>query len=71
LVAGSPAEIEAAVQVANEYGSYVMTHSYRKEVILNALNAGVRSIEHGFMYDCEVGELMKKRGVHHDKPDRL
>ena len=64
LVAGSQAEIEAAVQVANEYGSYVMAHSYRKEAIMAALNAGVRSIEHGFMYDCEIGELMKEKDAY-------
>lgn len=61
LLAGSQEEIEAAVQVANEYGSYVMAHSYRKEAIMTALNAGVRSIEHGFMFDCEVAELMKEK----------
>ena len=61
LVAGSQAEIEAAVQVANEYGSYVMAHSYRKEAIMKALNAGVRSIEHGFSFDCEIASLMKKK----------
>jgi imidazolonepropionase-like amidohydrolase len=61
LLAGSQAEIEAAVQVANEYGSYVMAHSYRKEAIMNALNAGVRSIEHGFMFDCEISKLMNEK----------
>ena len=61
LLAGSQAEIEAAVQVANEYGSYVMAHSYRKVAIMNALNAGVRSIEHGFMFDCEISELMMEK----------
>ncbi|MGV6825512.1 MAG: amidohydrolase family protein, partial [bacterium] len=64
LLAGSPAEIEAAVQVANEYGSYVMAHSYRKEAIMGALNAGVKSIEHGFMFDCEISKLMKKKGAY-------
>ncbi|MCP4300857.1 MAG: amidohydrolase family protein, partial [Gammaproteobacteria bacterium] len=64
LLAGSQAELEAAVQVANEYGSYVMAHSYRKVAIMNALNAGVRSIEHGFMFDCEISELMKKKGAY-------
>jgi len=63
LLAGSQAEIEAAVQVANEYGSYVMAHSYRKEAIMSALNAGVRSIEHGFMFDCEISELMEEKGA--------
>ena len=64
LLAGSQAEIEAAVQVANEYGSYVMAHSYRKEAIINALNAGVRSIEHGFMFDCEISELMEEKNAY-------
>ena len=64
LLAGSQAEIEAAVQVANEYGSYVMAHSYRKEAIVAALNAGVRSIEHGFMFDCEISKLMKQKGAY-------
>jgi imidazolonepropionase-like amidohydrolase len=64
LLAGSKEEIEAAVQVANEYGSYVMAHSYRKEAIMNALNAGVKSIEHGFSFDCEIAELMKKNGAY-------
>jgi imidazolonepropionase-like amidohydrolase len=63
LLAGSKAEIEAAVQVANEYGSYVMAHSYRKEAVMNALEAGVKSIEHGFGFDCEVAEVMKKKGA--------
>ncbi|TWX66340.1 amidohydrolase family protein [Colwellia demingiae] len=63
LLAGSNAEIEAAVQVANEYGSYVMAHSYRKEAMMTALNAGVRSIEHGFSFDCEVADLMKEKGA--------
>ncbi|MVO17601.1 metal-dependent hydrolase family protein [Parasedimentitalea huanghaiensis] len=64
LLAGSQEEIEAAVQVANEYGSYVMAHSYRKEAIMTALNAGVRSIEHGFMFDCEISALMEEKGAY-------
>ncbi len=64
LAAGSPAELEAVVQVANEYGSYVMAHSYRKVTIMNALNAGVRSIEHGFSFDCEISALMKEKDAY-------
>lgn len=64
LLAGSPEEIEAAVQVANEYGSYVMAHSYRKEAILGALDAGVMSIEHGFSFDCEIAEKMNEMGAY-------
>jgi imidazolonepropionase-like amidohydrolase len=64
LLAGSKEEIEAAVQVANEYGSYVMAHSYRKEAIMNALKAGVKSIEHGFHFDCEIAKLMKEKDAY-------
>ena len=64
LLAGSEAELEAAVQVANEYGSYVMVHAYRKEAAMAALNAGVKSIEHNFGFDQEVAELMKKKGAY-------
>ncbi|MFD0911831.1 amidohydrolase family protein [Ruegeria arenilitoris] len=64
LLAGSPEEIKAAVQVANEYGSYVMAHSYRKEAILGALDAGVMSIEHGFSFDCEIAEKMNEMGAY-------
>lgn len=64
LAAGSAAELEAVVGVANEYGSYVMAHSYRKVTIMNALNAGVRSIEHGFSFDCEIAALMKEKDAY-------
>ena len=64
LLAGSKEEIEAAVQVASEYGSYVMAHSYRKEAVINALEAGVMSIEHGFSFDCEIAELMNEKGAY-------
>jgi imidazolonepropionase-like amidohydrolase len=57
-------EIEAAVEVANQYDSYVMAHSYKKESILRALNAGVKTIEHGFMFDGEIAALMEKKGAY-------
>ncbi|SDL64037.1 Imidazolonepropionase [Aliiruegeria lutimaris] len=64
LLAGSKEEIEAAVQVASEYGTYVMAHSYRKEAIMSALEAGVMSIEHGFHFDCEIAALMNEKGAY-------
>jgi imidazolonepropionase-like amidohydrolase len=57
-------EIGAAVDVAEQYGTYVMAHSYRRESMIGALEAGVKSLEHGFMYDCEIGKLMKKKGAY-------
>jgi len=58
------AEIEAAVEIAKQYGSYAMAHSYKKESILRALNAGVMSIEHGFGFDCEIAKVMKSKGAY-------
>lgn len=31
---------------------------------MTALNAGVRSIEHGFMFDCEISALMEEKGAY-------
>ena len=57
-------EIEAAVEIANQYGSYAMAHSYRKDSIIRALEAGVKSIEHGFMFDGDIAELMEEKGAY-------
>ena len=57
-------EIRAAVQVANDYQSYVGAHSYTKDAILRALNLGVKTIEHGFMFDGDIAKVMKKNGAY-------
>jgi imidazolonepropionase-like amidohydrolase len=57
-------EIKAAVQVANDYQSYVGAHSYSKDAIMRALRLGVKTIEHGFMFDGEINELMKEKGAY-------
>jgi len=58
------AEIEAAVEIAQQYGSYAMAHSYKKASILRALDAGVMSIEHGFGFDCDIAKVMKEKGAY-------
>jgi imidazolonepropionase-like amidohydrolase len=57
-------EIEAAVEIASQYESYVMAHSYRKASILRALNAGVKTIEHGFEFNCEISKVMAEKGAY-------
>ncbi len=57
-------EIKAAVQIADDYQSYVAAHSYSKDAILRALNLGVKTIEHGFMFDGEINKLMKKKDAY-------
>ncbi|QEV98933.1 amidohydrolase family protein [Microbacterium caowuchunii] len=47
----TPDEIAAAVQAATDYGTYVATHVYTPAGIARALDAGVRSIEHGHLAD--------------------
>jgi imidazolonepropionase-like amidohydrolase len=64
LDAYSAEEIRAAVEVADAYGSYVMSHAYSKKSIMRCLENGVKSIEHGFMFDGDVAKLMKKKGAY-------
>jgi imidazolonepropionase-like amidohydrolase len=64
LDAYSAEEIRAAVEVADAYGSYVMSHAYSKKSIMRCLENGVKTIEHGFMFDGDVAKLMKKKGAY-------
>jgi imidazolonepropionase-like amidohydrolase len=64
LDAYSAEEIAAAVEVAEAYGSYVGSHAYSKKSILRCLNNGVKTIEHGFMFDGEIAELMEEKGAY-------
>jgi len=61
LDAYSEEEIRAAVEIADAYGSYVASHAYSKKSILRCLNNGVKTIEHGFMFDGEIAILMRKK----------
>jgi len=42
-------EMKAAVEVARDYGTYVLAHAYHDDSINRCLDAGVRCIEHGFL----------------------
>ncbi len=64
LDAYSAKEIRAAVEVADAYGSYVMSHAYSKKSILRCLENGVKTIEHGFMFDGDIAQLMKEKGAY-------
>jgi imidazolonepropionase-like amidohydrolase len=56
-------EMRAAVRVAAESGSHVAAHAHAREGVLNAVRAGVRSIEHGTYADESTLDLMAQRGV--------
>jgi len=54
-------EIEAAVEEATRWGSYVCAHAYAAEAIRRAVTAGARTIEHGNLIDEPVARLMAER----------
>jgi imidazolonepropionase-like amidohydrolase len=57
-------EIEAAVEEATRWGSYVCAHAYSAEAIARAVRAGVRTIEHGNLIDAPTATLMAERGAY-------
>lgn len=56
-------ELRAAVEEAHKVGKKTATHAMGTEGILNALRAGIDSIEHGVYLNEEAVELMVKQGV--------
>lgn len=59
----TPAELQAAVQAAADYGTYVATHVYTVAGIHRAVEAGVRSIEHGHLADEPTIAMLADREV--------
>lgn len=57
-------EIEAAVEEATRWGTYVLAHAYTAEAIGRAVRAGVRTIEHGNLIDPPTARLMAERGAY-------
>jgi imidazolonepropionase-like amidohydrolase len=58
------AEIRAAVEEADLYGTHVAAHAHGAEGIKRAVRAGVRSIEHGSLMDDESIALMTEHGTY-------
>lgn len=56
-------EIEAAVEVADGFGTYVTAHVYTPDGIRQAIEAGVRSIEHGNLITEDIAQLMAENEV--------
>lgn len=56
-------EIRAAVEAADNWGTYVTVHAYTPRAVRNAVEAGVKCIEHGQLIDEDTAKLMAKRGV--------
>jgi len=56
-------EIRAFVEVADTWNTYVAAHIFTDEAAQIAVQAGVKSIEHGFLMSEETLRLMKKKGA--------
>jgi imidazolonepropionase-like amidohydrolase len=59
----SPEEIEAAVTEAENWGTYVATHTFTDRATQIAIRAGIRSVEHGFLLGDETLKMMADKGV--------
>ncbi|KPQ19356.1 MAG: putative amidohydrolase [Algoriphagus marincola HL-49] len=51
-------EIRAAVQAAENWGTYVTVHAYTPRAIQQAIRAGVKCIDHGQLIDEETVKMM-------------
>ncbi|MGO2534217.1 amidohydrolase family protein [Arthrobacter rhombi] len=60
----SPEEIRVVVDEAEAQGKYVMSHAQGTAGIRNALDAGVRTIEHGIYLDDETIQVFLDRGAY-------
>ena len=57
------AELRAAVEAAENWGTYVTAHAFTPVAIQRAIAAGVRCIEHGFLVDEATAKLIAEKGV--------
>ena len=57
------AELHAAVEAAENWGTYVCTHAYTPTAIQRSIAAGVRCIEHGHLMDEPTARLMAEKGI--------
>ena len=57
------AEFRAAVDAAENWGTYVAVHAYTPRAIRTAIRGGVRCIEHGHLMDEATAQLVADSGV--------
>jgi imidazolonepropionase-like amidohydrolase len=56
-------EIRAAVEAAENWGTYVTIHAYTPRAIRQGIAAGVKCIEHGHLIDEPTAKLMADKGI--------
>src|SRR5262245_15340142 len=56
-------ELRAAVEAAENWGTYVTVHAFTPAAIQRGISAGVKCIEHGFLMDEATAKLIAEKGV--------
>jgi len=56
-------EMQAAVDAASDWNTYVTVHAYHPKSIRRAIEAGVKVIEHGNLLDEDTLKLMAEKGI--------
>lgn len=56
-------ELRAAVEAAENWGTYVTVHAYTPRAVRQAIEAGVKCIDHGQLLDEATVKLMAEKGV--------
>ncbi len=56
-------EMQAAVDAASDWNTYVTVHAYHPKSVRRAIEAGVKVIEHGNLLDEDTLRLMAEKGV--------
>ena len=57
------AEVRAAVEAADNWGTYVTVHAYTSRAIRQAVAVGVKCIEHGHLIDEPTAKLLADKGI--------
>jgi imidazolonepropionase-like amidohydrolase len=56
-------ELRAAVEAAENWGTYVTVHAFTPAAIQRGIAPGVKCIEHGFLMDDATAKLMAEKGI--------
>ena len=63
VVTFTEAELRAAVEAAENWGTYVGVHAFTPAAIQRSVAAGVKVIEHGMLMDEASAKLMAEKGI--------
>ncbi|WP_338701402.1 amidohydrolase family protein [Bradyrhizobium sp. 26S5] len=56
-------ELRAAVEAAENWGTYVAVHAYTPVAIQRSIAAGAKCVEHGHLMDDATARLMAEKGI--------